>query len=351
MLFLAALTLGCGSERSGNDTSPAVSDPSASGQEAAPEAALRSSDPYVSVDRDVTLGQYFEYLRELTASHPQLADSAIGEHLLIRANPWVVDALVGTDYYLLKSRGITSLDPQAEIVLRAGDSLRIPGPETTDSILGAMGRTVIDVNVPEFALRVIEGPDTLHTFPVRVGRDASTFLEMAGRTVDLRTQIGEGTIVRIERAPRYVNPRDNHEYFETRRDDGVVTKLPRIPFLEPELDGIRYGQLIHPTTNPETLGSARSNGCIGMSEADAWRTYYHAPLGTRIRVRYELEVVDPQTGERRRLEDIYGRGDSNGGGAGGALSRSDEAAARGPSATTMTIPTTGGAATCDAGNS
>ena len=49
-----------------------------------------------------------------------------------------------------------------------------------------------------------------------------------------------------------------------------VTKLPQIPFIETEINGIRNGQLIHPTTNPETLNKAYSNGCIGTKEADAW---------------------------------------------------------------------------------
>lgn len=52
--------------------------------------------------------------------------------------------------------------------------------------------------------------------------------------------------------------------------------------LEPAIDGIRIGQLIHLTTNLATLGKLSSNGCIGLRESDAWMVYYYAPLGTKV---------------------------------------------------------------------
>ncbi|MFM7728192.1 MAG: L,D-transpeptidase family protein [Flavobacteriales bacterium] len=64
------------------------------------------------------------------------------------------------------------------------------------------------------------------------------------------------------------------------------------------------GSLLHPTTNRSTLGKTISNGCVGMSEADAWVVYYYAPLGTKVRFRYDLDVVGPD-GRVRRLEDVY----------------------------------------------
>jgi L,D-transpeptidase ErfK/SrfK len=121
----------------------------------------------------------------------------------------------------------------------------------------------------------------------------------------LRTSTGTGTIARINKNPKYINPVDNEVYEETTRDDGKVTKLPRIPWLDPKLDGRRIGQLIHPTTNPNSLGKAFSNGCIGLKEADAWRVYYYAPIGTKVVFRYDLQVVNP-AGDTIRLRDIYG---------------------------------------------
>tara|TARA_R110000868_G_scaffold60723_3_gene185075 strand:+ start:2130 stop:2405 length:276 start_codon:yes stop_codon:yes gene_type:complete len=79
----------------------------------------------------------------------------------------------------------------------------------------------------------------------------------------------------------------------------------KIPWIETQINGVRNGQMIHPTTNPETLEKAYSNGCIGTKEADAWILYYYAPLGTKITIRYDL-----QTYEEGRvvnvLKDIYG---------------------------------------------
>lgn len=71
-----------------------------------------------------------------------------------------------------------------------------------------------------------------------------------------------------------------------------MTKLPQVPFIETEINGLRYGQLIHPTTNPVTLGKAYSNGCIGTKEADAWVIYYYSPLQTKITISYDLDIVN-----------------------------------------------------------
>ena len=127
---------------------------------------------------------------------------------------------------------------------------------------------------------------------------------MAGREVDLRTRTGVGKIVRINRDPAYINPSNNHRYHQTNRDDQRVTKLPRIPWIEPEINGLRYGQLIHPTTNPVTLGKAYSNGCIGMREGDVWRLYYFAPIGTKVNFRYERNSID-EHGNEILLKHIY----------------------------------------------
>ena len=80
--------------------------------------------------------------------------------------------------------------------------------------------------------------------------------------------------------------------------------MPQIPFIETELNGLRHGQLIHPTTNPKTLRKAYSNGCIGTKEADAWVIYYYAPINTEIRIRYDLSIAN-EMGDIITLKDIY----------------------------------------------
>ena len=83
-----------------------------------------------------------------------------------------------------------------------------------------------------------------------------------------------------------------------------MTKLPQIPFIETKINGIRNGQLIHPTTNPITLSKAYSNGCIGTTEADAWVIYYYAPINTKVKIRYNLNVTNEKGGVII-LKDVY----------------------------------------------
>src|SRR5690606_4815866 len=106
------------------------------------------------------------------------------------------------------------------------------------------------------------------------------------------------------RDPWFINPVTGKRYFATQRDDGKYTLMPQIPWLEPAITGIRYGSLIHPTSNPNTLGKAYSNGCVGTAEGAAWIIYYHAPVGTKVSFRYDVTVTD-EKGDTLQLKDIY----------------------------------------------
>lgn len=257
-----------------------------------------------SITKPVTVGTYFDFMDSLVRIYQEQLPEPYGEHLIARANPWLIDTLAHTDYYYLKSKGVFNYDQKALVVLKPGDQLLIPDSTQIDSLVKLFATTILDINIPEYKLHIRQGETLVQSFPIRVGRNEHKYLAMAGRRVDLRTRTGVGRIVRISRNPTYINPSNNHVYTQTRRDDNKVTLLPQIPWLEPEVDGHRYGQLIHPTTNPITLGKAYSNGCIGTGEGDAWRIYYYAPLGTRIVIRYDLEVVDEQ-GDTTKLRNIY----------------------------------------------
>lgn len=258
----------------------------------------------IEVKHDVLVENYFEYIDSVVCKYDSFTKYPLTEHLLVRANSWIIDTLQQTDYYLMKARDSLVYNQKKMIVLRKGAFLNIPDSIMADKLLYAFQQTKIDINIPEFTLRIYEDSVQLYKFPIRVGRNEKKYLKMSGRIQDLKTKTGEGTIVGHVRNPRYVNPVNNHEYFVTRRDDDEVTKLPQIPFIETELNGVRHGQLIHPTTNPVTLGKAYSNGCIGTNEADAWIIYYNAPIGTKIKIRYDLKVLN-EKGEVVILEDIY----------------------------------------------
>ena len=253
----------------------------------------------------VILEDYFDYLDSIIVKYDSLKAYKLTEHLLVRANPWIIDTLQNTDYYRMMSRDSFVYNQKKMIVLPKGSLLKIPDSIQVKRLLGSFKKTRIDVNIPEFKLRIYEDTIQLYEFDVRVGKNENKYLEMSGRVQDLKTKTGEGFIVNHVRNPRYVNPVNNHEYYVTKRDDGKVTKLPQIPFIETEINGLRYGQLIHPTTNPVTLRKAYSNGCIGTSEADAWMIYYYAPIDTNVKIRYDLTIFS-EKGEAIILNDIYG---------------------------------------------
>jgi len=259
----------------------------------------------IKIQKSVNLENYFEYLDSIVIKYDSLTAYNLSEHLLVKANHWIIDTLQNTDYYRMMARDSFVYNQKKLIVLPKGNTIVIPDSIKAKNILNSFEKIRIDVNIPEFKLRIFEDSIQLYEFPIRVGRNEKKYLKMSGRIQDLKTKTGEGSIVRHNRNPRYVNPLNNHEYFVTKRDDDRVTKLPQIPFVETEINGLRYGQLIHPTTNPETLGKAYSNGCIGTTEADAWIIYYYTPLGTQVRIRYDLDIIN-KAGDSISLEDIYG---------------------------------------------
>ncbi|WP_240938603.1 L,D-transpeptidase [Arenibacter sp. 6A1] len=262
---------------------------------------------WTTIPRNISINDYFDYLAGVVAQYDSLVPYPLSEHMLVHANPWIMDTLANTDYYRLMARDSFVYDQNKLIVLRPGDSLLVPDSLQAASLQKSLDHILIDINIPEFKLRIYQDSALKYTFPVRVGQNRRRYLAMAEDTLNIRTRTGKGTIVRIETNPRFYNPVNGKRFYTTRRDDQKRTLMPRIPWIETEINGIRNGQLIHPTTNPKSLGKAYSNGCIGTKEADAWYIYYHAPLGTPIQIRYDLIVKD-SLGEEVLLKDIYRRG-------------------------------------------
>jgi hypothetical protein len=257
------------------------------------------------VEDTIRVKEIFPFLDTLVARWNTLVPYELTEHLLVRSNPYLIERLENTDYYWRKENlGEIVYDQRMLPVLFPGDRFRIPSPSWALGVQEQMRNTVIDVNIPEFRIRIIEYSDTLHTFPVRVGQYRTRYLELAKHDVDLRTAIGKGEVVRIARTPLFINPVDGERFDETCRDDGQMTKMPLIPWIEPAINGLRPGHLIHPTTNPRTLERAYSNGCVGVAERAAWRIYYYAPVGTRVNFRYDLRRVTP-AGDTLIFKDIY----------------------------------------------
>ena len=271
-----------------------------------PQDSLEPPLISIPLTRPVTIADYFKFVDTLVAHYDSLVPYNLDEYLLVRANPWLIDTLENTDYYRRMAQGHFVADQRQLVVLRPGDTLRLPGPRTAETLLAAVNNTWLDINVPAFRLRIMEGDSVLYSFPCRVGKNMEKYLAVAGHPVDLRTHSGTGAIIRVVRYPVFYDPVTGDEFKFTKRDDGRTTRMPLIPWIEPAVDGIRYGQMIHPTTNPRTLGKAASNGCIGLKEADAWRVYYYAPLRTKVVIRYDLLEIGP-AGDTLRYEDVYQR--------------------------------------------
>ena len=255
------------------------------------------------IDSEIRLSNYFLWMDStLTAINADRLDS-ISEYELVHANPWILSNLRNTDYYHQIQEGVLLDDVLSQVVLFRKDSLLIPTQEVLNEIRKSLQHTYLDINIPEYRLRIIQHGITIYEIPIRIGKNDTSYLKMAGRTIDMRTKPGEGKIIDVIKYPTFINPKDNHIYKSTVRDDNRRTTLPNIPWLLPEVNGLNHGQLLHPTTNKKTLGKAASNGCMGMSEADAWTTYYYAPIGTVVKIRYDLKVL--RSGDTITLLDVY----------------------------------------------
>jgi len=258
----------------------------------------------IEVSRDIRIREYFMYMDSLVNHYDTLVPYPFSEHLLVRYNAWIIDTLANTDYYRMAARNSFIYDQRNMVVLAKGNSLQIPDSLSACKLLQQFEDTQIDVNIPEYKLRLFQGSILKYTFPVRVGQNRKRFLAFGNRETDLRTKEGRGSIIKHVKNPDFYNPVDGNRFYLTKRDDGNITLMPQIPWIETQINGLRNGQMIHPTTNPETLEKAYSNGCIGTKEADAWIIYYYAPLGTKITIRYDLNTYE-EGRVVNVLKDIY----------------------------------------------
>lgn len=258
----------------------------------------------VKINNNVTIENYFHFIDSITKKYDSITSYNLTEHLLVRSNAWIIDTLQNTDYYRMIARDSFVYNQKKMVAIPKGSTITIIDSIKATKLINSFKNTYIDINIPEFKLYIYEDSTLLYKFPIRVGKNEKKYLKMAGRVLDLKTKTGTGIIVKHIKNPDYYNPVNGQKYFVTKRDDKKVTKLPQIPFIETEINGLRNGQLIHPTTNPITLGKAYSNGCIGTKESDAWVIYYNAPIGTKINIRYDLNVID-EHGENLILNDIY----------------------------------------------
>lgn len=69
------------------------------------------------------------------------------------------------------SQGNFVYDQRKLTVLKPGDTLLLPGPLAGAALLESMSETWLDINIPAFELRIMEGDSAMFTMPVRVGKN------------------------------------------------------------------------------------------------------------------------------------------------------------------------------------
>ncbi len=252
------------------------------------------------LDKDIPVKHFFKTIDFIAKRYSDSVGYTLSDYHIVNYNSWIIDSLSHTSYYWLKDHGIKDLNQKDRIVLKKGTPIQIPEKKIALAIEDRLKSNRIIINIPEYKMRVYHEDLLIYDCLIRVGKNESRYLKSIDKYMDLRTRTGKGFIYATERNPTWINPVDGTQYKETKRDDGTVTKMPMTPSITIFLNGYVSGQLIHATTNPETLGKPASNGCIGTSEEDIWRLYFLCPPGTKIEIIYDRKYTDES-----ELPDIY----------------------------------------------
>lgn len=257
-----------------------------------------------TVKTDIKVKKYFTYIDDLVTRLNSCANYNINEYTLINNNPWIIDSLAAMDYYFQKEKGNNIKNQKELVILPKGTVLKIPNESQHEAIWHNLQHNMMVINVPEYKLRIFNNGHIIKDALIRVGRNESRYLASIDKYTDLRTKTGSGVVYSTEKNPTWINPVDGHKYTETTRDDKERTAMPISPSITLNINNVISGQLIHATTNPETLGRAYSNGCMGTNEFDIWYIYYYAPPGTTVDIIYDLNPFATEQWDDDLL-DIY----------------------------------------------
>lgn len=140
------------------------------------KAFFDSSPSIINIPEDITVENYFAFIDSIVKKYNPETKYLLTEHLLVRSNTWIIDTLLNTDYYRMKARDSFVYNQKKMIALPRGNSIIIPDSSTAHKILYSFEKTLIDVNIPEFKLRIYEDSTKLYEFPVRVGRNEKKYL-------------------------------------------------------------------------------------------------------------------------------------------------------------------------------
>ena len=139
----------------------------------------------------------------------------------------------------------------------------------------------IVVNIPARELYLVAGATLVAEYPVAVGRPTTP------------TPRGTFRILQMAKDPTWA-PRGRKP----------VPPGPANPLGHRWMRISEEGYGIHATNEPNSIGQARSHGCIRMRREDAEAVFAQVQRGTRVDIVYELEGWDDQAGDVR-YPDLY----------------------------------------------
>lgn len=156
---------------------------------------------------------------------------------------------------------------------------------------GAEADLLIDINIPEYMLRILAEDELIFEGLIGVGR------------TNYETPLGEFKILnRIENPIWYPKGKD------------PVLPGPTNPLGRYWLGLSKKGYGIHGNIDPASIGKLASSGCIRMKNEDIQYLYHLIQVGTPVTIRYQTLFLEEKSHEEpylRILYDVYGLGSNN----------------------------------------
>jgi lipoprotein-anchoring transpeptidase ErfK/SrfK len=162
----------------------------------------------------------------------------------------------------------------------AQDHFDLPGDDWSANAEDESLRIVI--NVPARRLALVQGETLVRAYPVAVGRPWT------------QTPRGDFHILQKAKDPTWAP-----------KGRPAVPPGPNNPLGHRWMRISEDGYGIHATNEPNSIGKARSHGCIRMSREDAEDLFERVRVGTKVQIVYELDGFD-EDGNPTRFADLYG---------------------------------------------
>src|SRR5215204_4755001 len=181
---------------------------------------------------------------------------------------------------LALSLGLLMSLVSARLAAATEDHFAIPG-ESWGPVRGDDSLRIV-INVPAKRLALVQGMTLVHAYPIAVGRPWT------------QTPRGSFRILQKAKDPTWAP-----------KGRAPVPPGPGNPLGNRWMRISPGGYGIHATNEPNSIGQARSHGCIRMSRADAEDLFERVVVGTPVEIVYDLEGFDDD-GNPAQFADVYG---------------------------------------------